>query len=129
MEVNGRFWGSLQLAVDAGMNFPLLYYRLAMGEDVPNQFDYKVGVRSRWLLGDLDQLLIRWRHRGAQNGFSRSETSKLRASLDFMKFHQRNLRYEIMRLEDPAPGWYECKAYVSALLHRSELTKEKARAR
>ena len=31
MEVNGRFWGSLQLALDAGMNFPLLYYRLADG--------------------------------------------------------------------------------------------------
>ena len=69
MEVNGRFWGSLQLAIDAGMNFPLLFYRLAIGEDVPSQFDYKAGVRSRWLLGDLDQLLIRLTHSGWANGF------------------------------------------------------------
>ena len=68
MEVNGRFWGSLQLAVDAGINFPLLLYRLACGEEVPAQFDYKAGVKSRWLLGDLDHLLIRLTHRNTGNG-------------------------------------------------------------
>jgi predicted ATP-grasp superfamily ATP-dependent carboligase len=128
MEVNGRFWGSLQLALDAGMNFPLLYYRLAMGENPPGQFGYRTGVRSRWLLGDLDQLLIRWKHGAGQNGFSGNETSKLRASLDFMKFYEPNLHYEILRFDDPAPGWYECKAYVRALMHRSG-SKETAGAR
>jgi predicted ATP-grasp superfamily ATP-dependent carboligase len=127
MEVNGRFWGSLQLALDAGLNFPLLYYRLALGENAPSQFDYRVGVRSRWLLGDLDQLLIRWTHpRG--NGFSRHKTSKLRASLEFMKFFERKLHYEVLRFEDPAPGWYECKAYAQALLHHSGSHKEKSSA-
>jgi predicted ATP-grasp superfamily ATP-dependent carboligase len=128
MEVNGRFWGSLQLALDAGMNFPLLYYRLAMGENPSGQFDYRVGVRSRWLLGDLDQLLIRWKHGAGQNGFSGNEASKLRASLDFMKFYEPNLHYEILRFDDPAPGWYECKAYVRALMRRSG-SKEVAGAR
>ena len=128
MEVNGRFWGSLQLALDAGMNFPLLYYRLAIGEDTPSQFDYKAGVRSRWLLGDLDQLLIRWTHPGGQNGFSPDKTSKLRASLDFLKFYEPNLHYEILRFEDPAPGWYECKSYVQALMRRSGAHKENAGA-
>jgi predicted ATP-grasp superfamily ATP-dependent carboligase len=127
MEVNGRFWGSLQLALDAGMNFPLLYYRLAIGENAPAQFDYKAGVRSRWLLGDLDQLLIRWKHHGGQNGFSGYNESRLRASVDFMKFYERDLHYEILRFEDPAPGWYECKAYVRALM-RSGSHKETTRA-
>ena len=31
MEVNGRFWGSLQLAVDAGVDFPVLLVRRALG--------------------------------------------------------------------------------------------------
>jgi predicted ATP-grasp superfamily ATP-dependent carboligase len=124
MEVNGRFWGSLQLALDAGLNFPLLCYRLAMGEGVPSQFDYKVGVRSRWLLGDLDQLLIRWAHPNGENGFYPYKTSKLRASFDFMKFYKRDLHYEVLRFEDPAPGWYECKSYIQALVHRSGSRKE-----
>jgi predicted ATP-grasp superfamily ATP-dependent carboligase len=128
MEVNGRFWGSLQLALDAGINFPLLYYRLAIGEDAPSQFDYRAGVRSRWLLGDLDQLLIRWTHPDGQNGFSRYKTSKLRASLDFMKFYERNLHYEILRFDDPAPGWYECKSYFQALRQRSGSHQESTSA-
>ena len=31
MEVNGRFWGSLQLAIDAGVDVPWLLYQLATG--------------------------------------------------------------------------------------------------
>ncbi|NNL85193.1 MAG: ATP-grasp domain-containing protein, partial [Myxococcales bacterium] len=32
MEINPRFWGSLQLAIDAGVDFPALLYRMALGE-------------------------------------------------------------------------------------------------
>ncbi len=32
MEINGRFWGSLQLAIDAGVNFPFLLLNMAMGK-------------------------------------------------------------------------------------------------
>jgi len=31
MEINGRFWGSLQLAIDAGVDFPFLAFQLATG--------------------------------------------------------------------------------------------------
>ena len=34
MEVNARFWGSLQLAIDCGVDFPWLYYQMLMGEKV-----------------------------------------------------------------------------------------------
>src|SRR5262249_520665 len=34
MEINGRFWGSLQLAIDAGVNFPLLLVRSLLSETV-----------------------------------------------------------------------------------------------
>ena len=127
MEVNGRFWGSLQLAIDAGMNFPLLLFRLATGEDVPAQFDYKVGVRSRWLLGDLDHLLIRLTHRGG-NGLGNDGVSRLRACRDFLKFYQRNTHYEVFRWEDRGPGWQECKTYIHDLRRLPEKRKEKARA-
>ncbi len=118
MEVNGRFWGSLQLAIDAGINFPLLLYRLANEENVPAQLDYKVGVKSRWFLGDLDQLLIRLTHSTEANGFSHYDTSKLRACLDFLKLYEQDLHYEVFRFEDQGPGWYEWKSYVRELLRR-----------
>jgi predicted ATP-grasp superfamily ATP-dependent carboligase len=118
MEVNGRFWGSLQLAIDAGINFPLLLYRLANEGDVPAQFDYKLSVKSRWLLGDLDHLLIRLTHARELNGFSDSQASRLRACLDFLKFYERGLRYEVFRFEDPGPGWFECKSYIRELFRQ-----------
>jgi predicted ATP-grasp superfamily ATP-dependent carboligase len=54
MELNPRFWGSLALAIHAGVDFPYLLYRMAMGEEITPIVDYKVGVRCRWLLpGDI----------------------------------------------------------------------------
>jgi predicted ATP-grasp superfamily ATP-dependent carboligase len=56
IEVNGRFWGSLQLAIDAGVDFPWLLYQLATGAKVDEVTGYAVGVRWRWLLGDFTRL-------------------------------------------------------------------------
>jgi biotin carboxylase len=54
MEINPRFWNSVQLAVFAGVDFPWLLYRMAMGEELAPVREYEVGVRCKWLLpGDL----------------------------------------------------------------------------
>jgi predicted ATP-grasp superfamily ATP-dependent carboligase len=49
MEVNPRFWGTLAVAVAAGVNFPLLTAAIAMRGDVEPVTDYRKGVRYRWL--------------------------------------------------------------------------------
>src|SRR5262249_38745780 len=59
MEVNGRFWGSLQLAIDAGVDFPHLACQLATGQRPAIDRPYAIGVKNRWLAGDLDHLLLR----------------------------------------------------------------------
>lgn len=129
MEVNGRFWGSLQLANDAGMNFPLLLYRLAAGEDVSAQFDYKVGVKSRWLLGDLDQLLIRMSHRAGRNGMESDGISRAHACRDFLKLGERDTHYEVFRWQDRGPGWHEFRAYVRQFAPAAKRLKEFGSAR
>lgn len=53
MEVNPRFWGSLPLAVMSGVDFPVLYWRLAQGERVRPVLDYRLGQRMRYLPKDL----------------------------------------------------------------------------
>jgi predicted ATP-grasp superfamily ATP-dependent carboligase len=50
LEVNPRFWGSLNLAILSGVDFPYLLYRLAMEGDLPPLTGYREGVRSRALL-------------------------------------------------------------------------------
>jgi predicted ATP-grasp superfamily ATP-dependent carboligase len=128
MEVNGRFWGSLQLAIDAGIDFPFLLYRLATGEDFAPLCDYKVGVKSRWLLGDLDHLLIRLKHARNPDGSNGNHDSRVRACFDFLKFYERDSHNEVFRWGDRGPGWHECREYLRGFRGRSGSTEGKRRA-
>jgi predicted ATP-grasp superfamily ATP-dependent carboligase len=55
IDLNPRFYGSLALAVGAGVNLPALWARLATGRRVPERTDAAVGVRYQWLEADLKQ--------------------------------------------------------------------------
>lgn len=50
MEINPRFWGSLELAVRSGLDFPALAARAALGETLPDPPPYPAGVRCRWMV-------------------------------------------------------------------------------
>jgi predicted ATP-grasp superfamily ATP-dependent carboligase len=50
MEINPRFWGSLELAVRSGVDFPVLYARAALGEKSVPVTSYAAGVRCRWIV-------------------------------------------------------------------------------
>ncbi len=45
MEINGRFWGSIQLAIAAGVDFPWLYVRQALTGAAPGPVDADPRVR------------------------------------------------------------------------------------
>lgn len=49
LEINPRFWGSLQMAVLAGVDFPWLFYRMVRGEEIEDVFSYQIGLKCRWL--------------------------------------------------------------------------------
>jgi predicted ATP-grasp superfamily ATP-dependent carboligase len=69
LEVNPRFWGSLNLAIKSGVNFPYLLYRMGVGERMDSK-GYLIGVRSRWLFpGDILHLLSRLRSGSIPRGF------------------------------------------------------------
>jgi predicted ATP-grasp superfamily ATP-dependent carboligase len=114
MEVNGRFWGSLQLAIDAGVDFPLLACQLARGvaPDVPAA--YRVGVKSRWLLGDLDHLLLRLFRRNRDLRLPAGAPSRLRTLVEFSKCFDRDLKYEVLRRDDLRPFLREATDYAAA---------------
>jgi predicted ATP-grasp superfamily ATP-dependent carboligase len=109
MEVNGRFWGSLQLAIDAGIDFPALLLRCVGGEMVPLCRDYRVGVRSRWFWGDVDHLYMRFRGDGARVG------SRLEALRDFLRVSPGRDRSEVWRWRDPIPFAVETLQWFGAL--------------
>lgn len=49
MEINPKFWGTLPLSIVAGINFASLACELALGNEVPEAFDYAANIRYRWL--------------------------------------------------------------------------------
>ncbi|MGC1684790.1 MAG: ATP-grasp domain-containing protein [Candidatus Acidiferrales bacterium] len=53
MEINPRLWGSLALAIDAGVDFPYGLLCLATGQTIPAQPGYKVNYHTRVFLPDL----------------------------------------------------------------------------
>lgn len=116
MEVNGRFWGSLQLAVDAGVDFPHLTYQLAVGQTPAVPRSYRIGVTSRWFLGDLDHLLLRLRKSDEALHLPPASPSRSRVVFDFLKVAQPGMRYDVIAGSDLRPFIYEFTQYTRDLM-------------
>jgi predicted ATP-grasp superfamily ATP-dependent carboligase len=73
LEINPRFWGSLELAIRSGVDFPTLYARAAAGSLPPGDWPaYQAGVICRWMVpGEILRYL----------GEARSDRESLRAFL------------------------------------------------
>ncbi|MEM7612871.1 MAG: ATP-grasp domain-containing protein, partial [Pseudomonadota bacterium] len=108
MEINARFWGSLQLAISSGVNFPVLAAQIALGERPPEVTSYKLGVYNRWLLGDLDNLYLTLKAPLSQY----SAWQKLKAAGRFMIPWWPGLHYEVNQWGDMGPFWHELKNYL-----------------
>jgi len=52
IEVNPRFWGSINQAIASGVNFPYLLYKMATEGDIEPVLKYKLGVKTRLLKRD-----------------------------------------------------------------------------
>jgi predicted ATP-grasp superfamily ATP-dependent carboligase len=53
MEINPKFWGSLDLSIAAGVDFPWLTTQMALGEDYAADPDFRAGLRFQWVFDDV----------------------------------------------------------------------------
>lgn len=114
MEINARLWGSLQLAVDCGADFPWWLYQLAIGSPFAPPHRYKIGRRLRWWLGDLDNLYAQLR----DYRWTPKLRDKARVIAEFLLPWHPGLRYELLRWRDPVPAALALRKYIAAL-HKS----------
>lgn len=105
MELNGRLWGSLQLAIDAGVDFPRLLVDCASGRPVAPVLDYRLGVRSRWFWGDVDHLYLRLTRSVQALSLEDNAPSRGATLRSFFRrpTERGGEREEIWRWRDPAP--------------------------
>lgn len=103
MEINPRYWGSLELAIRCRADFPHLAYRLAMGER-PDPPSVNAGA-NRWMLGELDSLVAVLRH--GMPG--RSRAGELLRRVWDLRF---GLCCEVERVGDVRPAVYEYSSWL-----------------
>ena len=109
MEINPRFWGSLQLAISSGVDFPYLILKIAKREGFEPILHYAVGKRFRWfLLGDIFHFL------------SNSERFHLHPS--FFDFFDPNTSYDVFSKNDPLP-FLGSVATLSTFLYDPEMKR------
>jgi predicted ATP-grasp superfamily ATP-dependent carboligase len=90
MELNPRFWGSLQLAIVSGVDFPYLMVKMARQESFEPVLHYTVGKRCRWLLlGDILHFL--------------NNPNRFHLHPSFFDFSDPNTSYDIFSRDDPLP--------------------------
>lgn len=119
MEVNGRFWGSLQLAIDAGVDFPRLLLEAAEGRLPPLPVEGRPGIRLRWLMGDLDHLLIRLRGPERHLSLPPDAPGRLLTLARFLVPWRPGDRWEILRPSDPRPFLREISLWTRSLADES----------
>ncbi|WP_135827402.1 carboxylate--amine ligase [Halorussus halobius] len=99
MEVNPRFWSSLPFTVQAGVDFPYLYWSHATGRLPDEPPDYDVGVAGHLLRGELVHLysvLFEEYPLVDRPSFARTATAILGSLL-------RHPRFDYLAADDPGP--------------------------
>jgi hypothetical protein len=116
MEVNGRFWNSLALAIEAGVDFPRLWLSVLQGEPVAAPASYHEGVTIRWLWGDVKRLL----HviAGPPEGFSGTYPSVWQSVRDLVGPQTHRGHLETWQRTDPWPAVGEWAQAARELLTR-----------
>jgi predicted ATP-grasp superfamily ATP-dependent carboligase len=90
MEINPRFTRSIKICVLAGVDFPYLLYKMALGDAVASVLDYRSEIFLRYLPSDMA-----W--------FIKSK-DRFKTRPSFFWFFGKNLSDEIISLQDPGPA-------------------------
>lgn len=112
VSVIGRLWGSVQLAVDAGVDVPLLCYRLAEGSPLPPLVRVaRPGHALRWVVGDVGQAVSRVCAGPVGAGFGILERARAVVEL----FDPRGVvgtHSDVFDPKDPMPFAFEVQASI-----------------
>ena len=100
---------------DPGVDFPALLLQCAQGDPPSSPVIGKPGVQTRWLLGDLDQLIRRLTRPRKTFNVSPSFPGRGRAILDFLWDFRPGVHLEVLKASDPRPFLVEDGAWLRVL--------------
>jgi predicted ATP-grasp superfamily ATP-dependent carboligase len=109
MEANPRLSASVEVAVRAGVDFPRLLYAWSTGSAVPMVASYRVGLRMRWLGGD-----IRWLGETLRQQGRPDAPPPLRALLAFARDSVVPHAYDYLAWDDLRPAAIASAKFLAA---------------
>ncbi len=116
MEINGRFWGSLPLAVAAGADFPSMLLDLELDEEIMPCRPYRNDIYCRLLSRD-----VHWYEAVLRGGADKRlvETpSRWEVFKDLRLFFNLRHNFDVQSIRDPLPGLVDVGRIFSSYLQR-----------
>jgi len=104
LEINPRYHGTISHDIEAGMRIPYWHYLIGLGKDVKVDSHYKLGFKSRWIIGDFISLC---------NHIPKTN-NKLQWLKDFVTFDEDN--YMDLKKDDIKPFLYQSIYYLKKFL-------------
>jgi predicted ATP-grasp superfamily ATP-dependent carboligase len=115
MEINGRPWGSIQLAIASGIDYPRYLIEWCLENKLPpSRIEYNQRITCRRMVGELGHLQnVR---RGKPHGWPlKYPNFWLSAAKIAMPWYP-GMRYDDLSLDDPRPGWAGIKNWFGVRL-------------
>lgn len=111
MEVNGRFWGSIALAIASGIDFPRHLWEISTGRPCSAPASSRPGVHFRWSAGELRRLAEVARDDSHPDRGARTRT----AARGFVRHSFSSCRDALWHIDDPLPAIAEFGSVVLEL--------------
>jgi predicted ATP-grasp superfamily ATP-dependent carboligase len=90
MEINPKFWGTLDLSIAAGINFPQIAVDIANNKKIDSYKKYQIGLEYAWVVPYQMVYFLKTKH-------------KLKYLLESINFFKSNVKYDI-KLNDLLPS-------------------------
>lgn len=111
LEVNGRYWGCLALAIQSGHDYPAYEWRIAHGLEPGIAAAYRVGTRSRWSGGVIRRL-------GGLGGETHTRlvgTTRVQEVFETVSDFAPRTRSALWSWRDPVPAIWDVAAALEGL--------------
>lgn len=115
MEINPRFWGSLDLAIRSNLDFPYLFYQMAKEGDCNRAFHYEVGKRCKNLEWEFSHLLSILNKSSLSPAIPKPSLLKTTASILYSSF---SVPDDYLAIDDLRPFVYELLYVAKRILRR-----------
>lgn len=113
MEINGRFWGSLQLAITSGVDYPTLLATMCTQGTTPERPPAsRAGMHNRWLWGDIDALLLSLFNSRERALLKAEGIGRLQSIRDFFRIRP-SQSLEVFRASDIRPWLLETRKWFT----------------